>query len=70
MRFYAYYEAMTPESTHFEVASYLMELHHTRTGPEVFKFEVPEGWTWEDNINPKELILHGQDGEIVEEVRS
>ena len=45
LRFYAYCEAMTPESTHFEVSSYLTGLYHTRPGPGVFKFGVPEGWT-------------------------
>ena len=58
---------MTPESTHFEVASYLTGLYYTKIGPEVSKFEVLEGWTWEDNMNPKKLILYGQDGKIVKE---
>ena len=66
LRFYAYCEAMTPESTHFEVASYLTGLHHTRPGPGVFKFEVPEGWTWADKTDPEKAILDDENGEIAE----
>lgn len=66
LRFYAYCEAITPESTHFEVSSYLTGLHHTRPGPGVFKFEVPEGWKWADQTDPEKAILYDENGEIAE----
>ncbi len=67
LRFYGYCETLTPETARFETMIYLTSLHHTKPGPEIFEFRVPEGWTWMDKTDPQKAVFYDENGEIMGE---
>ena len=46
----------------FAAVTLLTGLHHSKPGPEVFEFRVPEGWSWLDSTDPDNVISYKADG--------